>query len=430
VKIVGLGSKQCRTVKRVKNFQQNSNLEGKNLLQKVTNKISRESRVSVIWCRRKRIILGDSIRAQKILESIVEAGFQVSEMRFPVMDRYYLSTYEGLKNTFLNIFPLRKSSNLSLNLSRKIIIKHLEFDISLNSLMQTFKRIKPDVVLVETSIVGWVTSIAAKKLSIPCIIDVHGLSFAEERGYEHKSWQQTMNLEKEAFENCDHLIVVSEKMSKCLSEQFKIPNEKMIVAPNGSDSQRLLAKYENPLKVVYGGVFSYWEKVDDFLDLAKQADRKTFKFYLAGTGPMKNQLTKRIREEKIPINYIGYVPRQQIHKLFAKMQIGIAPSTKDLARQVASPIKIFDYMASGLPVVTPRIGDWGNMVEKENCGVAIKPDNIENYLEALNTIAEKAIWTNMSHNAVKAIEEKYSWSISLKPIMNLLAAYCERNLRQ
>lgn len=377
----------------------------------------------------RRIILGDSIRVEKISEMINKAGFQVLDARFPVIDRDCLSTHEGLKNTFLNILPLRKSDNLSLDFSRETMIGLLQFDISLNSLIQTFQRSKPDILLAETSTVGWVVSIAAKKLSLPCIIDVHGLAFAQQKGWGHKNWQQTLNLEKAAFENCDHLLVVSEKMREYLSKEFKIPKEKMIVAPNGSDPQQLLAKYENPLKVIYAGVFSYWEKVDDFLDLAKQADRKTFKFYLAGTGPMKNQLIRRIQEERIPINYVGYVPRQKIHKLLAKMQIGIAPSTRDLARQVASPIKIFDFMASGLPVITPRIGDWGNMVEKEKCGVAIKADNIKNYLEALNTIAEKDLWTKMSHNAVKAIDEKYSWSMSLKPIVDLLAAYCQKDPR-
>jgi glycosyltransferase involved in cell wall biosynthesis len=232
-----------------------------------------------------------------------------------------------------------------------------------------------------------------------------------------------MNIEKEAFENCDQLIVVSEKMKEYLSKQFNISNKKMVVAPNGSTAQQLTAKYQTPLNVIYAGIFSYWEKVHDFLDIAKQANPNKFKFYLAGTGSLKNQLIRRIREEKISVSYLGYIPRQDMPALLGRMQIGIAPSTKDLARQVASPIKIFDYMASGLPVITPKIGDWGNIIEKENCGIALETDSIKNYIEALNTIAEKGVWTNMSHNAVRVIKEKYSWDRSLKPLLNLLANF-------
>jgi len=378
-------------------------------------------RIAVIRIQSAGPIFGDSIRIKKILESLQESDMSVSDIRFP--DRNYLSTREGLKNISLSIFPPHKSDNLSLNFSRESVSLHLQFNISLNYLVHTFRRLKPDVLLAELSIVGWVTSIAAKKLSIPCIVDVHGLAFAETKGKGHKNWQQIMNIEKEAFENCDHLIVVSEKMKKYLSKVFKIPNKKMTVAPNGSDSQQSVAKYEHPLRVIYAGVFSYWEKVNDFLDIAKKVDRQTFKFYLAGAGPMKDELNKRIQDEKIPINYLGYIPKQKIHKLLSQMQIGIAPSTKDLARQVASPIKIFDYMASGLPVITPKVGDWGDIIKQENCGMALDDDSIESYVKALNTLAQENIWMVQSKNAVKAIQEKYSWAKVLEPITNLLSTY-------
>jgi len=411
-------------IEKVKSFQQNSNPMNKNLHPKMTYTTLRDLRVSFVHAENKRTILGDSIRIKKISESINKAGFQVLDVQFPIIDRNYLSTYEGLKNVSLNILPPHKSDNLSLNFSRESVIGHLGFSVSLNYLVRIFRRLKPDVLLAEQSIeVGWITSIVAKKLSIPCIIDIHGFAFAEAKGKGCENWQQIMNIEKEAFENSDHLIVVSEKMKEYLSKVFKIPNKKMTIAPNGSESQQSVAKYEHPLRVIYAGVFSYWEKVNDFLDLAKKADPKTFKFYLAGGGQMKNQLIKRIQDEQIPINYLGYVPKQEIHNLLSQMQIGIAPSTKDLARQVASPIKIFDYMASGLPVITPKIGDWGEIIKQENCGIALDDDSTENYVKALNTLAQKNIWTTQSKNAIKIIQEKYNWAKVLEPITTLLLAY-------
>jgi glycosyltransferase involved in cell wall biosynthesis len=380
-------------------------------------------RISVIHTPSTKVILGDSIRITKILESLHKPGIQVSDIRLPSIGRDNFFDYASLKTIFLNIFPPHKSNNLTLTFASKDIIEQIAFNLSLNHLIRALHVLKPDVLLAETSKIGWITTIAAKKFSIPCIIDVHGLAFAEAKGWKQRNWQQIMNLEKEAFENCDHLIVVSEKMKEYLSKEFKIPNKKMTVAPNGSDSQQSVAKYEHPLRVIYAGVFSYWEKVNDFLAIAKQADPHTFKFHLAGTGPMKNQLIKRIQDEKIPINYLGYIPRQEIYKLLAQMQIGIAPSTKDLVRQVASPIKIFDYMASGLPVITPKIGDWGEIIKQENCGIALDDDTTENYVKALNMLAQENIWTTQSKNAIRAIHEKYNWAKVLEPITNLLLAY-------
>jgi len=378
-------------------------------------------RVLFVHSGRGKTILGESIRSQKLFEAISRAGFYALDVQVPRMTRDSLFTYDGLRNMLLNFFPTHKSAFSSFDY--KSVLRQLGFNISLNFLTRIFQKLKPNLVLAETSILGWAASKAAKKLSIPCIVDVHGLAFAEARGWGRKNWQQLMSLEKEVFEKCDYLIIVSKKMREYLSKEFKIPNKKMIVAPNGSEVQESIAKYEIPLKVIYAGNFSYWEKVYDFLDMAKYADQKTFRFYLAGAGLMKNQLIEKIKKEKIPIKYLGYIPRQKIHMLLEKMQVGIAPSTKDLARQVASPIKVFDYMASGLPVVTPRIGDWGDIIEKEDSGIALSDDSIENYLKALDILTHENIWTIKSINAVKCVKEKYNWDKAFKPIMDLLLEF-------
>jgi glycosyltransferase involved in cell wall biosynthesis len=322
-----------------------------------------------------------------------------------------------------NVFPFRKPCNFSGVLKVQEFARLATFSISLNYLIRRLHDLKPDVVLAETSLVGWVTVLASEKLFIPCVIDVHGLIFAEAKGWGRKDWSQKLTMEKEAFEKSNHLIVVSQRMKTYLSEKFGIPAEKMTIIPNGSDPQLSIAHYQYPLRVIYAGIFSYWEKVNDFLDIAKQADPATFNFYLAGEGPMKNQLLMRIQEEHIPIKYLGYIPKQQIREIFAQMQIGIAPSTRDLARQIASPIKIYDYLAAGLPVVTPQIGDWGDLIDNADCGITLKDDTVEEYVKALNSLACESEWIKKSHNAVKAIKEKYSWDLVLKPLYSILGEF-------
>jgi 1,4-alpha-glucan branching enzyme len=321
------------------------------------------------------------------------------------------------------MLPLHKLGIKNMGVASNLVLDQIGFNVSLNRIKRLSRDLKPDVLLAETSLIGLITTIAAKELSLPCFIDVHGLAFAEAKGAHYEKWIKILDLERDAFKNCSHLIVVSSKMKEYVSKEFKISQQKITVAPNGGEPRQIVAKYKRPIKVIYAGIFSYWEKVNDFLDLAKKADRKVFEFYLAGAGPMKDSLINRIREEKIPVNYLGYISKQQISGLLAKMQIGIAPSTKDLARQVASPIKIFDYMAVGLPVVTPKIGDWGSIIEKENCGISLVDDNIDNYVAALDTLSEENIWNVKSKNGIKTIQEKYSWSKALEPIATVLSVY-------
>ena len=385
--------------------------------------------VSFFCADYSNIVLGDGIRVQKILETLRKSSLKIVETRIPgqltlpPLSQNTIFESKGQKTILFNVFPVLKFDNRKLASTRRVLRKQLDFSVLLNSLVRSIARLKPDVLLAETSTIGWIASIVAKRLSIPCVIDVHGIVFAEIAGWGDPTWRQFREMEKEAFENCSHLIVVSQKMEEYIEREFGVPRSRMSVIPNGSDVQQSIAHYENPLKVIYAGAFAYWEKVNDFLDIAKQANSTAFNFYLAGSGQMREQLLNRIREEHIPISYLGYIPRDKIREVFAQMQIGVAPSTRDIARQVASPIKVFDYMASGLPVVTPKIGDWGNIIEKEDSGVAIENDGPEDYVKALDTLLNRDVWEGKSKNAVRAIREKYTWEKVLEPIPRLLLAY-------
>ena len=360
------------------------------------------------------VILGDRIRIETILKFLRNSGFKIIEARLPSITRW------TLWRAVLSLFPLHKKMPI---FSYREFLPWLDVSVSINSLKAIIRKTDADVVLAETSLVGWVATLVCESCSIPCIVDCHGLAFAEAKGAGHRNWRYIKHLERETFLKCDHLLVVSEQMKDYVSKAFKIRSDKILVVPNGSTPQQFIAKYRVPLRVIYAGVFSYWEKVHDFLDVAKQTRDHRFNFYMAGEGPVKEQLLERIRREKIPLTYLGYIPRQKIFSTLSTMQIGMAPSTRDLARIVASPIKVFDYMASGLPVITPKIGDWGKIIEEEDCGIALEDDNPKSYEEALNMLAQQDVWTTKSKNAINIIKEKYNWDNLLRPLANLISNY-------
>lgn len=357
------------------------------------------------------MVFGDKIRIKEIVNVLKSNPLEVYEARLPTITRWEIG------KSILTLFPIH--TRIAQIHNQRDVLHWLRLNSSVNSLRRSIRRTNPDVVLAETSTTGWIAAHVCKELSIPCIVDCHGLAFAEAKGTSDDDWLQVKHREKDTFTECDYILAVSRRMKDYIAQEFGIPARKIIVIPNGSQPQLSSAQYEFPLKAIYAGTFAYWENVDDFINIAKQANPKT-KFYMAGAGPLKNQLLERIEKEKIPVTYLGYIPRQKIFSTLSKMQIGIAPSTKDLARLVASPIKVFDYLASGLPVLTPKIGDWGDLIYEEDCGIALEDDITEKYLEALHTLTDKNIWCRKSLNAVRVIEEKYSWNKTLMPLVDLL----------
>jgi glycosyltransferase involved in cell wall biosynthesis len=357
------------------------------------------------------MFFGDKIRNAEILNALRSSHLNVLELKTPTVTRWQIG------KSSLMMFPLHR---LGYAPSYKNLLFLLQLNSSINSLERAIRRTKPDVVLAETSPLGWSATYVCQKLSIPCVVDCHGLVFAENKGMGYTDWRQTKSLEKEMFTKCDYLCVVSKKMKDYIESEFGISPNKIIVAPNGSNLQQFTAQYRYPLNVIYAGSLVYWEGVEDYVEISKRSNSK-LRFYMAGAGSLKNHLLQKIAKEKIPVTYLGYIPRHKIFEIYSKMQIGVAPSSKDLTRIVASPIKVFDYMASGLPVVTPRIGDWGELITNEDCGIALDDDSIEKYIESLNILSSRDVWIRKSENAIKVIRDQYSWSKTLQPLVNLLS---------
>nr|MDO8100871.1 glycosyltransferase family 4 protein [Candidatus Njordarchaeota archaeon] len=363
--------------------------------------------------------LGDTIRVDTILKFLQKLGFNVYNVALPSISPRYIRR-QGVSKTLTNLLPFHELRPFSL---RDSILRYLEFNSARNFLDQITRNLDFNVILAETSLVGWLTLDIHKKSSKPLIVDVHGLAGAEAKGRNERSWHLKELLEAEIFNRCTHLLVVSYKMKEHVARHFKVPDDKIHVVHNGAEPQNLKAKFSHPLKVIYAGNFAYYERVDNYLEIAKKANQADFKFFLSGAGAMKKHILARIKREKIPIKYLGHVPRPMMLNILSEMQIGIAPSTKDLARLVAFPIKVLDYMSCGLPVITPNIGDWGKMIETKNCGVALEDDSTESYLAALETLKRKAEWKNKSNNGIQTIRTEYNWNEVLSPLRNLMTQY-------
>lgn len=350
--------------------------------------------------------LGDFIRINKIYE--------------------YLKKNHEIKK--INLFKILKR-DIKIFLAGLYLIKYRDvntakynyfIDISSNFLKKIKKREDPDIIIGETSIIGAIcTEIKEDTL---LVTDVHGLKYAEDSENPFKKTSKSYidfiyELEKKSFEESDYLLVVSNNMLEFIVKEFKIPKKKIVLVPNGSDIQEDTAKYDTPLKIIYGGGFNFWEDVDSFLDMAKR-DVKN-KYYLLGDGNLKKHILDRIRKEKININYIGKKNRIESLKIFKSMQVGVAPSSKGISRFVASPIKVFDYLACGLPVITPNCGEWAEEIRRYNAGIVTKESDAEEFLEALEMLCEEDIWQEKSENGKKLIKEKYSWGKILSTLDNL-----------
>jgi glycosyltransferase involved in cell wall biosynthesis len=78
--------------------------------------------------------------------------------------------------------------------------------------------------------------------------------------------------------------------------------------------------------------------------------------------------------------------------------------------QDALPVKLFEFMAAGIPVIASNLRLQKQIVKENNCGIVVDIFNTEAVQEAIlflmnNPEQAKA----MGNNGRQAVEEKFSW---------------------
>jgi len=116
-------------------------------------------------------------------------------------------------------------------------------------------------------------------------------------------------------------------------------------------------RHGRPLQVVYVGFMARQDGLDLLLEsidyIIKQTGRRDVSFVLVGGGTMLPALRSIVnRKELNPfVTFTGQVPYDEVVHYLSNSDIGVAPDPKTVMNDNSTMIKIFEYMAFGLPVV-------------------------------------------------------------------------------
>ena len=131
------------------------------------------------------------------------------------------------------------------------------------------------------------------------------------------------------------------------------------------------------------------------------------------------------------ITFAGAVPHETMPAALASADIGVAPF--DVAAHPPlslafywSPLKIFEYMASGLPVVAPRLPRLASLVDESREGVLYDPPTAEALAGALQSLAAAERRVALGRAARARVERDFSWAAHCAALDAALAAVVAR----
>lgn len=198
--------------------------------------------------------------------------------------------------------------------------------------------------------------------------------------------------------------------------------DRATVVVNGVDIDRFGPGAEaadtGPLRCVYVSSFRSWHGAEDLVAAVAHCAARHVPLQVTciGEGPRWKVARAAAAAAGVEsrIEFVGRVSHARIPELLAGADVGLAPFAPDQFRALElgwfwSPIKIFEYLAAGLAVVTADITDLKELLPSA-VATFYQPGNPLALAEALMELeSDRAAVRAMAHEARSLAERKYTW---------------------
>jgi glycosyltransferase involved in cell wall biosynthesis len=261
----------------------------------------------------------------------------------------------------------------------------------------------------------------ARDAGIPGLLEVNGARVEEnvaagrivdQAGAEHAS--------ERAIVAASALVAVSEGVARYLRERFDV-GDRVHVVPNGVDPEaypdelvHARAEGERPFTVGYVGAFRTYHGLDTLIDaFALLHERHPgAQLMLVGEGPDLARARRALEGHGLldATHFIGPVPPHEVPAQLALMDVGVAPYAVSHA-SYASPLKVLEYMASGLPVVASRVVEQlERLVEVDDVPILFPPGDAPALADALDRLArDPELRERLGAAGRDAVLRRYTW---------------------
>jgi len=110
---------------------------------------------------------------------------------------------------------------------------------------------------------------------------------------------------------------------------------------------------------------------------------------------LAGQFTEKALEEQVKnhqawskVNELGFLNRQQVNEVLAKSKAGLVTLQPVIDYIDALPVKMFEYMSAGIPIIASNFPLWREIVEGNQCGLCVDPHEPKAIGEAIKYLID------------------------------------------
>ena len=293
-------------------------------------------------------------------------------------------------------------------------------------LERRFRHHAPDFILERASLYATAGVHLAQKLNIPLLIELNAPLALEQSAYRATGLGKlAAQSERWALARADAIFAVSAPLRDYVLS-LDVPEARVQVLPNGVDVELFCPAPRDPeLRVKFdlggGPVLGFvgglrpWHGVQALPLLIERlvARYPQLRLVIVGEGPLRAELDAAfsIRNLKEHIIFTGSLLHVEVSALIRQFDVALAPYPILDHAFYFSPLKLFEYMACGVPVVAAAVGQIADVIRDGDTGLLYPPDDIDALTSAcLRVLSDPAFGQRLGLAAAAEVHAHYTWS--------------------
>ena len=287
-------------------------------------------------------------------------------------EQVFRETFNQSKPTNLNIYPLRNIFN-----SNKIYFQRVTRILS-----GLIEKGRLDAIITRNP--GFLPFLVKLKqeYNIPVFYETHDF-FTDDGGRNkkfsnHQKYFQAM--EKKFIPSLSGVICLQNPQMNLYQKYY--PGQRFVLARTGVH-QVCAPDFKLRKYLTYIGSLDQHKGVGTVLEAVKICPRKNFEVLIIGGKhrPEVEQWEKNLADNGLSsrVTVTGWVNKNRLTHYLNRTLLGVIPLEDSFFnRYLTSPLKLFDYLSHGIPIIASDLDSLRDLVDENGTGVFFKPGDPEN----------------------------------------------------
>lgn len=389
---------------------------------------------------------GSSVHLRSLAEALARAGHEVA-VAAPALVRSPWERPAAFEPPVLHLPPAEpvEAASRGVKTFRETIgaetavggeLRRLLYNEQLRvELKRALERTPPDVILERASLFGTAGSLVAEELGVPHLLELNAPLAAEQGAYRRGELGELASAaERWVLAHADAVLAVSAPLA-AHAARFGAPPERVHVLANGVDPalfrpgardatlRRRLGLGPGPLIGFVGGLRP-WHGIEALPELLEtlSARRPSLQLVVVGDGPLAAWLRDELAARGLTgrAALLGSLAHAEVAAVVRELDVALAPYPPPKHDFYFSPLKLFEYMGCGTPVVASALGQIADVIRDGENGLLVPPGDVPALADACERLlAAPDLARRLGAAAADDVHRLHTWDANAERIAEL-----------